>query len=118
MAAKRPAIPAHIKRAAWAKNKGFCTAPDCKAKGVILEHIETWFVVQEHTLENLEPRCADHALAKTKDDMKVIAKIRRLQGHTGQWARRQRKGPQMKSRGFSKTLRKKMDGTITMREGR
>ena len=108
----RPSIPTAIKRAAWAKNNGFCTAQDCKAKGVILEHIETWFVVQEHTLENLEPRCAAHALAKTKDDIKVIAKIRRLQGLTGQWARRKRNGSKLQGRGFPKNIRKRMNGEV------
>ena len=124
---KRPAIPAAIKRAAWAKNSGRCTAPGCTKKGVILEHLDTWFVVQEHKLENLEPRCADHKLAKDKTDIKVISKIRRLQGEAGQQARLRRRksqglgsklqsGRKLCSAGFDKSRTKKFSGEVVLRE--
>lgn len=93
----RPPIPKKLRAEAMAKNKGYCTWIGCAKPGTICEHLQTYYVVQEHKIENLEPRCADHALEKTKADMKVISKIRRLRGETGQLARRCRNGPQLKS---------------------
>lgn len=112
----RPPVPTAIKRAAWQKNNGFCTWPGCASKGDILEHLLPWAFVLEHRLENLEPRCADHAKEKTRDDIKRIRKATRQAGQYGsQYARRKRNGPQIKSRGFDRSLRKKMNGTIEVR---
>lgn len=55
---------------------------------------------------------------KTKQDHKRIAKAHRQAGRKGQYARRQKNGPQMKSRGFDKTKTKRMDGTVTPRSTR
>lgn len=54
--------------------------------------------------ENLAPAHAteDCHGAKTKADVKRIAKAKAQGGETGQWARRQKNGPQLKSRGFDK----------------
>jgi hypothetical protein len=110
---KRPPIPTAMKSAAWKKNNGFCTWPGCARKGDILEHLLPWAFVFEHRLENLEPRCTDHAKEKTRDDIKRIRKATRQAGEYGsQYARRKRNGPQLKSRGFDKSLRKKMNGEV------
>lgn len=86
----RPPVPTAIKRAAWQKNDGFCTWPGCASKGDILEHLLPWAFVLEHRLENLEPRCTDHAKEKTRDDIKRIRKATRQAGEYGsQYARRQ-----------------------------
>lgn len=40
------------------------------------------------------------------------AKLKRMAGETGQYARRKRNGPQIQSRGFDKNYRKKLNGQI------
>jgi len=64
---------------------------------------------------NLRAVHADCHSIKTKDDIKRAAKTKRQAGITGQWARRQRNGPTLKSRPFNKTLRRKMNGTTEVR---
>lgn len=49
---------------------------------------------------------------KTKGDVRRIAKAERQGGRKGQWARRIKNGPQIQSRGFDKTLRKKFNGEV------
>lgn len=53
--------------------------------------------------------------AKTRGDVARIAKAERQAGRTGQQARRKRNGPQIKSRGFDNTLRKRMNGKVEPR---
>lgn len=112
---KRPPIPRKLRAQAMAKNSGICMHQGCTKPGFICEHLVPWFFVQEHKLENLEPRCREHATEKTRKDQKDIGHIRRASGETGQYARRKRNGPQIKSRGFDRSLRKKMNGTIEVR---
>lgn len=54
--------------------------------------------------ENLAPAHANAEChgAKTKVDKGLIAKAKAQGGETGQWARRQKNGPQLKGRGFAK----------------
>lgn len=54
--------------------------------------------------------------AKTKSDVERLAKAERQAGRTGQYARRKRNGPQIKSREFDKTFRKKLNAQIERRE--
>jgi hypothetical protein len=61
--------------------------------------------------------CGCHA-AKTAEEARERAQMRRLRGETGQAKRRKERGGSMiksaskiQSRGFNKTLRRKMDGT-------
>lgn len=67
-------------------------------------------------LKNRQLLCPPCHKVKTRKDKEDIARIARRKGATGQYARRQRNGPQIKSRGFDKTLRKKMDGTVEKRK--
>lgn len=68
-----------------------------------------------HSVENLRALCPRCHKAKTAIDKRVIARARRLRGETGQRARRKCKGSRLKSRGFEKTLRKRMDGKVVSR---
>lgn len=85
---KRPPIPRKMYAEAMKKNGGRCTHPGCEKKGTRVEHIIPWYVVLEHTLDNLEPHCQQHAVEKNDDDQPVIKKIRRLTGYTkAQWTK-------------------------------
>lgn len=84
----RPPIPKKLRAEAWLKNDGKCTWPGCTAKGDILEHLIPYFFVREHKLENLEPRCRDHAAEKTVLDQANIGHVRRMAGESGQAKRR------------------------------
>lgn len=92
MPKRRPPIPKKMREAAWKKNDGFCTWPECAEKGVILEHIIPFFFVQKHELENLEPRCRKHADEKTVLDQANIGHIRRVAGESGQYKRLKKRG--------------------------
>lgn len=85
---KRPPIPRKLRAQAMAKNSGICMHESCTKPGEIAEHVIPWYFVQEHTLDNLEPRCREHATAKTKLDQANIGHVRRMAGETGQYARR------------------------------
>jgi hypothetical protein len=72
---------------------------------------------------NLTPMMIRAHREKTKQDAKIIAKSRRIRaGLLGGSAREAGSNPvrstnRLRSRGFDKTLRKKMDGTVLKREG-
>lgn len=66
--------------------------------------------------ENIRALCRKCHAEKTAEDAKPIAKIRRLRGEKGQQARRAKHGSKLRSRGFDKTYRKRMDGTVERRE--
>lgn len=110
----RTAIPKRTRQRVYDLANGaceLCSAPltgrwDC-------DHATPHFYVQGHDVENLQALCVDCHALKTKIDVHGIAKVRRQAGETGQQARRARRGIGMiKSRGFDKTLRKKMDGSV------
>lgn len=75
----------------------------------------------DHDEKPMVPLHKDCHQTKTKADVKRIAKAKRQGGETGQWARRQKRGPSLKSgkklqgRGFEKSLRKKMNGKVEKR---
>lgn len=92
-----------------AKNSGICMHDGCTKPGFICEHVIPWFIVQEHKLENLEPRCREHAAEKTVKDQKDIGHVRRMAGESGQYKRRKSRGysliksnPHIPSRPFEK----------------
>ena len=67
-----------------------------------VEHVIPWALSHDDSDENLRPALVDPHAVKTKDDVKRIAKAKRQAGEKGQWARRQKNGPQLKGRGFDK----------------
>jgi len=97
-------------------NCGLCGQPLCGR--IDWDHILPLALGGIDEPSNLQPVHADGCHSeKTKLDIQRIRKADRQGGKkTGQWARRQRKGPQMKSRGFDKSLRKKMSGVVERRD--
>lgn len=75
-----------------------------------VEHRIARALTYDDSDENLAPAHKEGAChaAKTKDDVRRIAKAKAQGGETGQWARRQKNGPKLKSgaklqsRGFEK----------------
>ena len=66
-----------------------------------------------HTRENCQPTHLGCNFSKAyREDIPGAARIKRLKGETGQRARRERNGSKLKNRGFDKSLRKRMDGTV------
>ncbi len=71
----------------------------------------------DNSLENCKTLCHDCHSVKTKDDTKRMAHADRQGVRTGQQARRKKRDkPLMQSKGFDKTLTKKMDGTVVRRK--
>jgi hypothetical protein len=81
------------------------------------ENVDQWW--------NLTPRLISEHRIKTKADAKIIAKSRRIRAKhmpsdLAAWNKVFREGERAKSRtiqsrGFDKTLRKKLDGTVVKR---
>lgn len=106
-----------VKETLLAKQDGKCGLCGQELCGRIdWDHIIPLALGGPDTPENLQAVHAEGCHSeKTKTDVKRIAKAKRMAGETGQYARRLRNGPQIKSRGFQTTLRKKMNGTIEVR---
>jgi 5-methylcytosine-specific restriction endonuclease McrA len=83
----------------------------CKRQGAEVDHITPAYVDGPPTVENGAFLCGLCNKLKTVTDNKEAKKSNRLQGRT-QADRRAQRGPQIKSRGFSKEYRKRMDGTV------
>lgn len=90
----------------WDRDKGVCYLCGVKvAAGVAwdVEHRIAWALSSDDSDGNLfvAHKAGCHE-AKTKADAGSISKAKAMGGETGQWARRQKNGPQLKSRGFEK----------------
>lgn len=86
----------------WERDKGVCYM--CELKVLAgepwdVEHKVAWALTQDDSDANLAVAHASDAChkAKTKVDVKTIAKAKAQGGETGQWARRQKNGPKMRS---------------------
>ena len=95
--------------------RGFCAA--CRSKLYVGEfdadHVIPLSCGGTNALTNFQLLCKGCHNAKSRgEDIPAAAKIKRQAGITGQAARREKNGPQIKSRGFDKTIRKRMDGTV------
>ena len=95
--------------------RGFCAA--CMSKlyvgGFDADHVIPLSCGGTNALTNFQLLCRPCHLAKTSGaDVPDAAKIKRMSGEKGQRARRAKNGPKIKSRGFDKTIRKRMDGTV------
>lgn len=66
----------------------------------------------KHEAANIYCLCPDCHLCKTRADVAIIAKSKRQGGEKGQYARRKRNGSKLKSRGFDKSVKRKMNGDI------
>lgn len=99
---KRPNIPPKMRAEAMAKNKGICLDPSgCTKPGTICEHVQPFYICLEHKIENLEPRCTDHAKEKTAAEQPLLSKVRRLTGYTKcQWTGTNQHKGRIANRGF------------------
>lgn len=57
MTARRPAIPAELRRAVLVEAGHRCAVPTCRQYPVEIEHIDDWAKVREHRFENLIALC-------------------------------------------------------------
>lgn len=114
---KRQAIPKKLRAQCFALAGGKCEMCSVKLTGRWdCDHATAHFYTGAHDVENLQALCTACHKTKTLIDMGHIAKVRRQARETGQQARRDRRGHGLiQSRGFSKTLRKRMDGSVVAR---
>lgn len=116
----RKPFPAAVLLAVQERSGGTCETENCNRPGVEYDHILPVALGGESTLHNCRLLCSVHHAIKTVADVKAIAKADRAGGRSGQYARRQRAKAEgrhngIKSRGFDRTYRKKMDGTVEKR---
>lgn len=79
----RKAIPQSWKDAALSRTGRQCARLDCEVMtGLEFDHILALGLQGKHAAENIEPLCGPHHLAKTKRDVKMIARAKRLAGET------------------------------------
>lgn len=94
------------------------TLPGTDNEGLTLEHMVSLGQGGSHTARNVGPAHRSCNLAKVAvKDGPGAAKIKRRLGLTGPKARKAKgKTRQMKSRGFDKTITRRMDGTVERRK--
>ena len=110
-----PRQKAHI----FKRAKGFCELCASKIFGRwVAGHIIAHALGGPTTIENGRAECLLCAGQTHIEDTMTAARARRLAGLTGQRARREKHGSKLKSRGFDKTLRKRMNGKTERRDDR
>ena len=102
----RPAMTKARRARIFAAHDGICELCGVKigaAEDYDIEHRIPWALSHDDSDANLYPaHPACHAIKTTSEDVPRIAKAKRQAGEKGQWARRQKNGPQLKGRGFDK----------------
>ena len=113
MKAKRSYLSASDLRALLEKQHGICAAPGCTSEGPFeADHFVCVALGNASKPDQL--LCVTCHAAKTKRDVKAIAKVKRLSGVTSsQWSRRQERGSKLKGGGFRGWRR--MDGTVVVK---
>lgn len=113
---KRRRLSPSARAALLKKQDGHCCARGCEeTRGLIEEHSTpfTWTGALPDQL-----MCVPCHKEKTRRDIKNIAKVRRIAGGKTQADKRAECGPKLRSnaklqsRGFDKSLSKKMNGTV------
>ena len=92
------------------RQQGLCAAPGCMSEGPFEADHST-----PHAWDDKKPDqllCIECHRTKTKADIKKIAKVKRIAGGRTQYDKRQERGSRLQSRGFDKSLSKKMDGSV------
>ena len=108
---KRRRVTSARKQRIWAYWDGVCG--DCRApvhvtEGTEYDHrIPVWMHGPDDDGPNMRPLCVACHKAKTAIDKGDIAHVKRLRGETGNAPKRP-----IPSRGFDKTRRRRMDGTV------
>lgn len=116
-APQRKAWPADVKRAVKERSGGKCEYPDCTEPGAELDHTVPVAIGGQSTLHNCVLLCRNHHVQKTRLDIRLIAKGRRIRAKhfsvpAEDAAKNGPKNGRLKSRGFDKSLRKKMNGQV------
>lgn len=115
MKAKRAYLTPREMQAMLAAQGGRCFASHCGSEGphFIAEH---WFPVALGNDKKPDCLlCEECAVKKTyglRGDISTIAKVKRIAGGRTQYDKRQERGSRLQSRGFDKSLSKKMDGSV------
>ena len=111
---KRRSFTAREVAAVFIKYDGRCAS--CREKvqldGYAIDHIQALDHLGAHTLDNWQLLCRPCHARKTANDVKASAKGRRLRGEVGNGQKRAIPSRPLASRGFDRTLRKRMDGTV------
>ena len=112
---KRRRFSADTKAKIVTRNNGVCARLGCSSIGPFeYDHIVPLEIGGKDSDENLQNLCIAHHKAKTKLDIKIIAKGRRIRRKAdGTW----RQGKKIGGRGFNKTLRRKINGKTVKRDG-
>jgi hypothetical protein len=99
---KRPAMTKARRLRIWEKEKGICYLCGHKVQAGEAwdaEHVKCWELYHDDSDENLRVAHKEGChQKKTNADVKIIRKADRQAGNKGQYARRMKNGPQIKSR--------------------
>lgn len=107
---KRKAMTPARRRRILNRFDGCCSYPECEeTEGLEIDHTIALALGGKDEDANLAPLCRAHHRQKTIRDQKFIAKAKRIVRKN---APETRKPPRLKSRGFDRTIRRKMNGTI------
>lgn len=102
----RPSMSKARRARIFAQHGGVCELCGVKiaaGEPYDIEHRIPWAIGHDDSDANLYPAHEPcHDAKTTGKDVPAIAKVKRMAGETGQWARRQKNGSQLKSRGFQK----------------
>lgn len=79
------------------------------------DHVRALALLGTDSTDNIQAVHAACHQTKTRGDMKAIAKAKRLERFMETGKHRNRKSRPIQSRGFDKSLRKRMDGTVERR---
>ncbi len=100
------------------RSRGLCDLCGDKIKaGVqwVAGHIIAHGLGGRTTLDNAQVECSGCSKGTQKSDAGICAKADRQATRTGQQARRKRNGSRLQSRGFDKSLKRKLNGKTERR---
>lgn len=114
---KRTAFPKAVRAAVLKRSGAMCEIAYCGAVGDEFDHIKPVAFGGESTLDNCRYLCRYHNAELGSETATRAAESDRKGGRTGQYARQQRRkesgrSGNLRSAGFSKTYRKKLNGTV------
>lgn len=115
---KRRAFPKDVRFEVLRRSKGMCELDGCTAVGKEFDHYPKPVAFGgESVLENCRFLCREHNAELGAETATQAAQADRKGGRSGQYARQQRRkdkgfGSTIKSQGFNKQYRKKMNGKV------
>lgn len=110
---KRRSMTPARRRRVLERQDGKCAYPDCEVSEALeIDHIIALALGGKDSDENLEGLCRHHHAAKTRRDVKFIAKAKRLVKKADP---DERKPSRLQSRRFQTNMTKRFDGTVVPR---